>query len=138
VGQGRRHRPVARSAARPRSNPATYTGLFTPLRELFAQVPEARRARLLAGPFQLQRARRALRGLPGRRPDQGRDALPADVYVPVRRLLRQALQPRDAGDPLQGLQHQRRAGDDRRGCTEPVRGHPFDLAQARNADGRRA
>ena len=26
----------------PRSNPATYTGLFTPLRDLFAQIPESR------------------------------------------------------------------------------------------------
>jgi len=40
--------PIGRT---PRSNPATYTGLFTPLRELYAQIPESKARGYTPGRF---------------------------------------------------------------------------------------
>src|SRR5579864_126845 len=50
--------------------------------------------------FRSERQGRPLRSLPGRRPDQDRDALPARRLCHLRCLPGQEIQPRDPGNPL--------------------------------------
>ena len=99
--QGDRHRPVA-----DRPHAALEPGhLHRPLhahpRALLADA-RGEGARLQAGPLLVQRARRALRDVQGRRSDQDRDALPARRLRALRDLPRAAVQPRDARGALQG------------------------------------
>ena len=66
--------PIGRT---PRSNPATYTGLFAPHPRAVRRRARSARPRLHAGPLLLQRQGRPLRELQGRRDPQDRDAVPA-------------------------------------------------------------
>ena len=112
--QGDRHRPVA-----DRPHAALEPGdLHRPLhadpRALLAHA-RGEGARLQAGPLLVQRPRRPLRDLQGRRADQDRDALPPRRLRAVRDLQGRALQPRDARGALQGQEDRRRARDVGRG-----------------------
>ena len=114
--QDHRHRPVA-----DRPHAALEPGDL--YRRLHADPRMVRRpaggqgARLRARPLLVQRQGRALRGLPGRRRHQDRDALPARRLCHLRRLQGQALQPRDARRHVQEQVDRRRARHDgRRGA----------------------
>ena len=95
-------------------------------------------ARLQAGPVLVQRQGRPVRGVPRRRADQDRDALPARRLRAVRAVPRQALQPRDARGAVQGQDDRRRARDADRGGARVLRPHPEDPPPSGGAERRRA
>ncbi|CAA9491002.1 MAG: Excinuclease ABC subunit A, partial [uncultured Solirubrobacteraceae bacterium] len=102
------------------------------------QDPGGAGARLQARPLLVQRQGRALRGVPRRRSDQDRDALPAGRLRAVRAVPRQAVQQGDARRPLQGPDDLRRPRHAGRGGARVLRAHPEDRAAAPGAARRRA
>ena len=72
--------PIGRT---PRSNPATYTQVFLAVARPLCHAAGSARTWLQAGPVQLQRSRRTMRSLPGRRTTAHRDELHARRLCPM-------------------------------------------------------
>ena len=134
--QGHRHRPVA-DRPHPALQPRDLHRRLHPDPRLVRRPAREQGARLQARPLQLQRQGRPLRGVPGRRPDQDRDALPARRLRHLRRVPRRALQPRDARGEVQGPLDRRRARHERRGRGRALQGGPRDPRQDAHAAGGR-
>ncbi len=96
--------PIGRT---PRSNPATYTGAFTPIRDWYAGLPEAKARGYGPGRFSFNVKGGRCEACQGDGVIKIEMHFLPDVYVTCDECHGQALQPRDLGNPLQGQVHRR-------------------------------
>ena len=134
--QGDRDRPAADRAHAALEPGDVHRSLHAHPRALLADA-RGEGARLQAGALLVQRARRALRDVQGRRADQDRDALPARRVRRVRDVQGRALQPGDARGAVQGQDDRRRARHVGRGGAAVLREDPEDPPPAADAARRR-
>lgn len=103
--------PIGRT---PRSNPATYTGLFDLIREVYAQTPDARMRGYNNGRFSFNVKGGRCEACRGDGIIKIEMHFLPDIYVPCEVCRGQALQPRNAGGALQRKIHCGCAGHDGR------------------------
>ena len=102
--------PIGRT---PRSNPATYTGLFTPIRDFYAMLPESRERGYKPGRFSFNVKGGRCEACQGDGLKRIEMNFLPDVYVTCDVCRGRAIQPRNAAGEVQGPLDRRSAGDDR-------------------------